>query len=117
MGRISVANWQPEVSGRVLMTALCKTFPTLRGVPGASPWDEHKFARWASGPAPSGAMRLAAAFVLSVWNGCCDVEDVEPWWNEGEYRVGRFDVVLAMKMWDGPHTEAFLAWCRKPFYP
>lgn len=55
-------------TGRHRMEALCESFPVLTGRPGTTPWDQHTFARWASGPAPTPASRQAAAFVLSVWN-------------------------------------------------
>lgn len=105
--------------GRDEMSALCASFPTLRGVPGTAPWNQTEFAHWASGPAPSRAMRLAAAFVLSVWNGC--TPDDGGWWNgslgDDEFHVGRFDVVDAFGVWDANHQAAFVAWCRKPFFP
>jgi hypothetical protein len=100
-------------SGRSNMETLCESFPTLRGKPGTKPWDQETFARWASGPAPSNAIRQAAAFVLSVWAGRVD----EPYWNEGEFRVGTFDVVLAFGLWDYQHNAAFIAWCQDPFWP
>ena len=105
--------------GRDEMTQLCESFPTLRGVPGTSPWDQTTFAQWASGPAPSRAMRLAAAFVLSVWNGCTPEDG--GWWNtslgDEEYRAGRFDAVEAFGVWDSAHRSAFIAWCQEPFFP
>lgn len=112
-----------QSSERQKMSDLCSSFPTLRGRPGTEPWDQHTFARWASGPAPSHGGRLAAAFVLSVWNGCSFHWDYQareyedPWFNEDPFNVGRFDVVVALQTWDASHHEAFLAWCRDPFYP
>lgn len=105
------ANAHPE------MTQLCNLFPTLRGVPGTAPWDQHAFARWASGPAPSNAMRQAAAFVISVWNGC--TPDEGGWWNNAEegYCAGRFDPVQAFALWDWEHQAAFMQWCNAPFWP
>lgn len=103
-----------ELAGGERMTLLCESFPSLRGVPGTAPWDQIRFARWASGPAPSAAMRLAAAFLLTVWNGC-DSED--SWWNEGKFSVGHFDAVDAMRLWDYQHQAAFVSWCLKPFWP
>lgn len=86
----------------------------LRGKPGVRPWDQHEFARGASGPAYTGASRLVAAFVLSVWNGS-QIGDV--WWCEKPYSVGKFDVVEAMGRWDGDVQAAFIAWCNNPFWP
>jgi len=99
------------------MSRLCESFPTLRGVPGVRLWDQHKFAKWASGPAPSYAMRQAAAFVLAVWNGCTPNDEEGGWWNGAPYSVGRFDAVEAMKCWDTHHQVAFLDWVHNPFWP
>lgn len=110
-----------SVSAQDQMTALCQSFHALRKAPGVSPWDQHKFAKWASGPAPSESTRQAAAFVLSVWNGGTPADG--GWWNDrdpvhgNKLCVGRFDPVEAIARWDHLHTEAFLAWCRAPFYP
>lgn len=85
-----------------------------------NPWNQHEFARWASSGALCGtAQRMAAAFVLSVWNGCC-LEDggrSKTWWNQKPFRVGTFDAVLAFATWDDEHRHAYLAWCADPFFP
>lgn len=104
-----------RLTGEERMTLLCQSFPTLARVPGASPWNQHAFAKWASGPAPTGASRQAAAFVLSVWNGCTPLDG--GWWNEAPYHVGRFDPVEALGRWDARHAEAFREWCSDPFWP
>lgn len=97
------------------MTDLCNSFPCLRGKPGTSPWDQYDFALAMSGGGPTPATRLAAAFVLSVWNGGTPRD--RGWWNKRPYRVGVFDPVEAMARWDYQQREAFLAWCENPFYP
>lgn len=97
-----------------LMERLCNSFPALRGVPGTAPWDQRRFAKWASGGI-STAERLAAAFVLSVWNGGTPADG--GWWNQKPYHVGRFDVVNAFGRWDSEQQAAFLAWCADPFWP
>ena len=51
---------------------------------------------------------LAAAFVLSGWNGCQPSDG--GWWNTGEYRVGWFDVVEALGRLDSQHQAAFLGY-------
>lgn len=101
------------LTGRERMTLLCESFPTLRGRPGTNPWYEHDFAKWASGPAPSSAIRQAAAFVLAVWNG----GNAGAWWNEKPWGVGVFDPVHAMALWDHQHQAAYIAWCNDPFWP
>jgi hypothetical protein len=103
------------LTGRERMELLCTSFPVLRGVPGTIPWDQHKFARWASGPATTSAIDQAAAFVLSVWNG--GTPEDGGWWNEPPHVVGRFDVVRALALWDHEQQAAFLAWCNDPFWP
>lgn len=102
-------------TGRERMEALCESFPVLRGRPGTSPWDQHAFAAWASGPAPTGASRQAAAFVLSVWNWGTPADG--GWWNQEPYSVGVFDPVEAMTRWDVHQQTAFIAWCENPFFP
>lgn len=103
----------PVVTNSQRMTALVESFPSLRGAPGSAPWDQLAFARWASGPAPSDAMRQAAAFVLSVWNN----GNRGNWWNQRPYRAGEFDCVLALLLWDYQHKAAFYSWLNDPFYP
>lgn len=106
-----------EIRGtsKLRMEALCALFPTLQGVPGTAPWDQHAFARWASGPAATSGSVQAAAFVLAVWNGCTPRDG--GWWNQRPYRVGRFDIVHALGIWDEAHKSAFLRWCDDPFWP
>jgi len=100
---------------REAMTQLCESFHGLRGAPGVRPWDQDLFARWASAGSPTEATRLAAAFVLAVWNGCTPRDG--GWWNKRPLRVGRFDPVEAIARWDHEHKAAFLAWCDNPFWP
>ena len=108
-----------EARGHFRMTQLCDSFPVLRNAPGTRPWDQLKFARWASNPGRTRARQHAAAFVLSVWNG--GNPDDGGWWNgtlEGErFSVGVFDVVDAFSCWDSQQKQAFLAWCIDPFWP
>lgn len=97
------------------MTALCESFHVLKGKPGTSPWNQFKFAEWASLGHNSSAVRQAAAFVLNVWNG--PTYNEKPWWCSKTYRVGRFDVTLAFGLWDERNKEAFIQWCNDPFWP
>ena len=105
------------LSGKLRMDLLCQAFPSLRRAPRweGLPTPAIAFARWASGPRCTHAGRQAAAFALSVWNG--GTPDDGGWWNEGKYRVGRFDVVEAFSSWDQAHRAAFLSWCNGPFWP
>ena len=103
------------LSNREQMTALCKSFPILRGAWGTEPWDQYEFARWASNLDGDSADEQAAAFVLTVWNNSQPADG--GWWNEGKFSAGRFDVVRAMMYWDYQQKAAFFAWCERPFYP
>lgn len=96
------------------MIDLCNSFPELRGKPGTAPWNQHVFARWASGAGPTSGSRAAAQFVLTVWNGRTLQGD---WCNEEGYQVGVFDAVDAISAWDTAHRRAYIAWCMNPFYP
>jgi hypothetical protein len=100
---------------RERMSCLAESFPSLRKRDGVEPWDQQIFARAMSG-GQSNAEKQAAAFVLSVWNGSSEPQG-GGWWNERPFRVGRFDAVHAMAIWDDAHQRAFLAWCENPFWP
>ena len=88
------------------MTALCATFPSLRGQPGAEPFDAEALHSWVttSGARTSGNA-AAVAFVLSVFN-----EDA--WQERMRFRVGD-----ALGVWDLAHRQAFLAWASDPWWP
>jgi len=108
-----------ERPGHPQMEALVCSFPTLRGAAGASPCDQIRFAKWASrGGHLTNASRMAAAFVLTVWNGGAGDPEGDPaWFREAPYAVRPFDVVTAMAVWDSCHQAAFAAWINKPFWP
>ncbi len=105
------------------MSRLCESFPTLRRFPGVRPWNQFDFARGAVGGHMTNASRMAAAFVLSVWNGSCleyngrGRPSLKTWWNDGEFRAGTFDAVFAFGVWDHLHKSAYIAWCQNPFWP
>jgi hypothetical protein len=106
------------VSKMSRMSRLCQSFPSLRDQPGTQPWDQHAFARWAGGPARTSGSGAAAAFVLAVWNGGGVHQGVDRlWFDSGKFRVGQFDAIHALSVWDEPHRAAFIAWCRDPFWP
>lgn len=85
------------------MTALAESFPSLRNMPGVSPWRPELLARRIG--TMSHGEACAAQFVLSVWSG-------------GKYpRIRAFDLFEAMRVWDREHTEAAAAWMRASFWP
>lgn len=87
------------------MTALCESFPCLRGQPGATPFDAVALHAWLtkSGARTSGNA-AAVAFVLAVFN-----EDA--WQKKMPFRVA-----TALGCWDRAHREVFLAWAREPWF-
>lgn len=99
--------------GRHSMERLCQSFPSLRGAPGTAPWDQHRFARWASGGISDG-QQLAAQCILAIWNWGAAPDD---WFNQSPYSVGVFDAMAAMRIWDHDHRAAYVGWCLKPFWP
>ena len=89
--------WHPR------MTNLARTFPSLQGAPGVRPWNPEELDRWAASVAAHGE-RVTASFILAVWN-------------RSEWPSGPFDVMVALRVWDLPHREAFLAWASDPWWP
>lgn len=89
---------------RRAMQALVRSFPSLRDYP-YTDWNPKRFQRWALGPRRHDGLLHAARFVLSVWNPTII------------WRIGRFDVVTAMSVWDSPHRAAFAAWAKDPWWP
>jgi hypothetical protein len=89
---------------RQKMTALARTFPSMRNALGVDPWNPLHLQTWAKGPHSHGEI-VTARFLLSVW-------DPHQSWN-----LERFDVMEALRVWDLPHREAFLAWGRDPWWP
>lgn len=88
------------------MAVIAARFPSLRGKPGTKPWDPLALDLWAyQGKAVTGGSLHAARFALSIWN------------HDASWKVGPFNLVAAFGTWDEAHREAFLAWCREPFFP
>ncbi len=79
---------------------LAYTFPSLRGAPGALPWDPVALDRWASGLLRHTQGRHSARFVLSVWD------------RHRAWRIGRFRSMQSLDVWDPEHTLAFRRWIR-----
>lgn len=108
--------WGPIGPGA--MTRLARRFPGLRDALGVEPWDSMDLLRWALGGRSHGEI-LAAKFVLGVWNGSTDWEELAR--EEGllakDGRFTRFDVFEAMSVWDDTHVEAMVSWLQLPFFP
>ncbi len=81
--------------------ALARSFPSIDDHPAVVRWNPVALDEWASTVASTGE-RLAAGFVLRVWN--CGHEWATP-----------FDVFDAIQRWDANHVAAFQAWAAHPF--
>jgi hypothetical protein len=104
-------------------TQLAATFPTLRNPDiwnrGFEPFDARKIQRNLGHAAHSNASRMAALFVLSVFNSGHDWKSpLYRWVGDVRKRDGylRFNVVRAFGTWDDRHCAAFLAWARAPWF-
>jgi hypothetical protein len=95
------------------MVALAESFPSFRGV-FENGWSVERLSAWWKSGAPTGGSRHVAAFLLNVWN--CSTTASE-WARYGFRGLGAFNVVKAMGTWDPAHRDAFLRWCREPFFP
>jgi len=87
------------------MAWLCRQFPTLRGAPGAEPFDAIKLHAWARGGAGTSGNRHAVRFVLQVW------DSAERW------ALGDFNLVAAFAGWDDDHRRVVLRWASAPWFP
>jgi hypothetical protein len=98
------------------MTELANLFPTMRGVPGTDPWNVDQLAAWMNTGAPTSGSWWAAMFLLGVWNPHTN------WKKECGIKMrkdatGKFDLFLAMHVWDHQHVEAAREWTANPFWP
>ena len=94
-----------ETALRVRMTALARTFPSMRNTIGIiDPWRADLVEEWAKGPISDGE-RMTARFLLSVW-------DPRLAWE-----LDPFDVMEALKVWPPSHREPFLKWAADPWWP
>ena len=84
-----------------IIVCLARTFPALARAP-LDPWSSSVLDAWAAQPRLV-EQRLAAQFVLSIWN-----QD-KPW------RCGRFNPELA-HVWTGANGRAFAEWARCPWW-
>lgn len=96
------------------MSALANLFPTMRGVPGTSPWDVEQLIAWMNTGAPTSGSWYAAMFLLGVWNPHTN-------WRDCGLKVkkayGTFDLFRAMSAWDHHHIQAMQEWVAAPFWP
>lgn len=124
---------------RDAMSALCTLFPSLRGVPGTTPWNADALLAWLCGPAPTSGSFHAAKFVLGVWNSgtswgdvarddgllnvppdtaASELRDAEKWLDARIRALNQpFDVFAALNVWDRAHADAFKRWVDAPFWP
>ncbi len=107
--------------GPEAMTKLAKMFHSLIDAPGVDPWEPLALLRWAIvGGGASHGEKLAAQFVLSVWNSSTDWEEVareNKIITDPEHHFTRFDLFEAMNVWDQEHIAAMQAWIELPFFP
>lgn len=92
-----------ETRLRARMTALARTFPSMRNAPGIDPWHPESLQQWGAGPASQGE-RITARFLLSVW-------DRRLAWEQDP-----FDVMEALQVWDSTHRLAFFHWLAEPWW-
>ena len=86
------------------MTEFARRFPCLEDAEGVAPWDPELLGTWACREDETSAAQLwTTGFVLSVWD------------HNGEEEL--FDLHAAVKEWDDVHMEAFIDWCRNPWWP
>lgn len=89
-----------EIRRRQAMLELAHSFPSLRDA-ASSGWDAEALDEKAV--EFKGSQRFAAQFLLEVWN------------EKRDWKVGRFSVVEALKLWDEAHLQAFLGWVSDPW--
>lgn len=85
------------------IAALARSFPSLRYAPGLEPFKPAKLDAWAASDERENEAKHAAQFVLAI---------AKP----RGWKVGRFNVLLAMRRWDDAHRAAFIAWAKNPFF-
>lgn len=94
------------------VSALCETFPALRGNPGVRPFKPELFASH-HGVASSGE-RYAIRFVLSVFNNRALRDGL---YKSGRSKIPPFDLIDALATWDHGNRDACLAWAANPWWP
>jgi hypothetical protein len=100
-GGVSNSNGQfDQPEGRIVV--LARSFPSLAGVPGIDPWDAEILSQWLIEEVREPAPMYAAGFLLTVMNDS----------HEDDF----FNLHEALAAWDEEHREAFLVWCRDPWW-
>ena len=114
---------------RKFIVALARNFHSLRSWK-LEPWDALAFRSMI--PGRSHGEKCAARFVLAVWNTGTDWDDpqlVAEWvketgaseqtlgWDPLTMKVGKFDVVDALGVWDDDNRAAFIEWAKDPIWP
>ena len=118
-----------EDGAEAFIVALAKSFPAVcKRVP--TPWHSMRFR--SSGIAASHGERCAVQFVLAVWNYSADWDHpdvIKAWleetgltehklgWNPSEAKLGKFDVIDALGVWDEENRAAFSEWAKEPIWP
>lgn len=87
------------------MAVFARTFPSMAMAAGVKPWDANVLDQWAADTPVSRGQFITAQFLLTVWDPA------------NAWRCGRFDLMDAMRVWDGQHRSAFLAWANDPWWP
>lgn len=106
---------EKKITADMRIAQLALTFPCLHNAPGVMPFDAIKLLKWASTVASHGE-RIAARFLLSVWNSSTDWGDVARERGFGS-DFKRFDLFEAMHCFDAEHLAAMQAWIKRPFFP
>jgi hypothetical protein len=97
-----------ESRSKQKMSDFALSFPCLRRADGVSPWDALRLDEWATDSRSHGE-RCTAQFVLAIWSGTPA--------SECQWKVGPFDLLEALRVWDEDHHRAFLSWARAPWWP
>lgn len=100
---------KPPLIVRGNMDSLIAALPSLvrKGAPRFGT-NSDAWRRWMKGTCYSDGERLAAAFVLFVWNHYTNRKERSAFF--------RFDLALAMNLFDPEHLAAFSAWAANPWF-
>lgn len=91
----------PEGTSTARIINLARSFHAIADLKAIEHWDANELDQWAL--TASHGEKLAAQFVLAVWNQ----------WEE--WKCGRFDVIEAFGVWDAEHWAAFRKWADSLF--
>lgn len=131
------SRWPSDV--REAMAKLAALFPSMKSVPGLTPWDSFALLAWLCGPAPTSGSWQTARFLLGVWNAstrwgdaaleqgllaipeglsATEKREAQRWQDAQVARLNApFDVLEAIRVWDAKHAAAFIRWADAPFFP